>query len=130
MVRLESLTKIFNKGTIDEKVAVNDISLHVRDGEFVTIIGSNGAGKTTLLNLIAGTYLPDEGDVFIDGKKVDGLPEYRRAKYMGRIFQDPMLGTAASMTIEENLAMAELRGKARGSDGESHRGTGPLTEKP
>jgi putative ABC transport system ATP-binding protein len=114
MVRLESLTKIFNKGTIDEKVAVNDISLHVRDGEFVTIIGSNGAGKTTLLNLIAGTYLPDEGDVFIDGKKVDGLPEYRRAKYMGRIFQDPMLGTAASMTIEENLAMAELRGKARG----------------
>ncbi len=114
MVRLESLTKIFNKGTIDEKIAVDGVSLHIRQGEFVTVIGSNGAGKTTLLHLIAGTHLPDRGDVFIDGKKVDGLPEYRRAKYMGRIFQDPLIGTAASMTIEENLAMAELRGKSRG----------------
>lgn len=114
MIRVHKLTKIFNKGTIDQKVAVDDITLDIREGEFVTVIGSNGAGKTTLLNLIAGTYMPDEGDIFIDGKKVNNLPEYRRARYIGRIFQDPLLGTAASMTIEENLAMAELRGKTRG----------------
>jgi len=114
MIRLVKLRKTFNKGTIDEKVAVDDITLHIDKGDFITIIGSNGAGKTTLLNLIAGTYMPDEGDTFIDGKRVNNLPEYRRAKYMGRIFQDPLLGTAASMTIEENLAMAEFRGKPRG----------------
>ncbi len=114
MIRLERLIKIFNRGTIDEKLAVDDVSLHIDKGDFVTIIGSNGAGKTTLLNLIAGTCMPDSGDVFIDGKNVNNLPEHRRAKYLGRIFQDPLLGTAASMTIEENLAMAELRGKLRG----------------
>lgn len=114
MIRLERVTKTFSKGTIDEKVAINEMSLHVRKGDFVTVIGSNGAGKTTFLNLISGTFRPDEGDIFIDGFKVTHLPEHRRAKYLGRIFQDPLMGTAASMTIEENLAMADLRGKHRG----------------
>jgi len=114
MIRLERVTKTFSKGTIDEKVAINGMSLHVRKGDFVTVIGSNGAGKTTFLNLISGTFRPDEGDIFIDGSKVTHLPEHRRAKYLGRIFQDPLMGTAASMTIEENLAMADLRGKHRG----------------
>lgn len=114
MIRLERVTKTFSKGTIDEKVAINGMSLHVRKGDFVTVIGSNGAGKTTFLNLISGTFRPDEGDIFIDASKVTHLPEHRRAKYLGRIFQDPLMGTAASMTIEENLAMADLRGKHRG----------------
>jgi len=114
MIRLERVTKTFSKGTIDEKVAINEMSLHVRKGDFVTVIGSNGAGKTTLLNLISGTFRSDEGDIFIDASKVTHLPEHRRAKYLGRIFQDPLMGTAASMTIEENLAMADLRGKHRG----------------
>jgi putative tryptophan/tyrosine transport system ATP-binding protein len=114
MIRLERVTKTFSKGTIDEKVAINGINLHVRKGDFVTVIGSNGAGKSTFLNLTSGTFKPDEGDIFIDGSKVTHLPEHRRAKYLGRIFQDPLMGTAASMTIEENLAMADLRGKRRG----------------
>lgn len=114
MIRLERVTKTFSKGTIDEKVAINEMSLHVRKGDFVTVIGSNGAGKTTFLNLISGTFRPEEGDIFIDASKVTHLPEHRRAKYLGRIFQDPLMGTAASMTIEENLAMADLRGKRRG----------------
>ena len=114
MIRLERVTKTFSKGTIDEKVAIKGMSLHVRKGDFVTVIGSNGAGKTTLLNLISGTFRTDDGDIFIDASKVTHLPEHRRAKYLGRIFQDPLMGTAASMTIEENLAMADLRGKHRG----------------
>jgi putative ABC transport system ATP-binding protein len=114
MVVIENLKKIFNRNTIDEKVAIDGIGLEVQRGEFITVIGSNGAGKTTLLNLIAGTYLPDEGKVFIDGREVTLLPEHRRAKYLGRIFQNPLMGTASSMTIEENLSMAELRGKSRG----------------
>jgi putative tryptophan/tyrosine transport system ATP-binding protein len=114
MIRLERVTKTFSKGTIDEKVAINGITLHVRKGDFVTVIGSNGAGKSTFLNLTSGTFRPEEGDIFIDGSKVTHLPEHRRAKYLGRIFQDPLMGTAASMTIEENLAMADLRGKPRG----------------
>lgn len=114
MVRLENITKIFSKGTIDEKVAINGITLHIRKGDFITIIGSNGAGKTTVLNLTAGTFAPDEGDIFIDDSRVTRLPEHRRAKYLGRIFQDPLMGTAATMTIEENLAMADLRGQIRG----------------
>jgi putative ABC transport system ATP-binding protein len=113
MIRLEDITKIFNKGTIDEKVAVNGITLHVRKGEFLTVIGSNGAGKTTVLNLSAGTFGPDEGDIFIDGSRVTNFAEHRRAKYLGRVFQNPLMGTAASMTIEENLAMADLRGQPR-----------------
>ena len=114
MVVIQNLRKIFNRHTIDEKVAINGIGLEVKKGEFITVIGSNGAGKTTLLNLISGTYLPDEGKVFIDGREVTHLPEHQRAKYLGRIFQNPLMGTASSMTIEENLSMAEFRGKSRG----------------
>lgn len=114
MVRVHKLRKVFKKGTVDEKIAVDGISLHVKKGDFVTIIGSNGAGKTSLLNLIAGTYLPDGGEIFIDGEPVTRLSEHKRAKYPGRIFQNPLMGTASTMTIEENLAMADLRGKVRG----------------
>jgi putative ABC transport system ATP-binding protein len=113
MIRFERITKIFNKGTIDEKVAVDGIDLHVHKGEFVTVIGSNGAGKTTVLNLSAGTFAPDEGDIFIDDSRVTDLAEHKRARYLGRVFQNPLMGTAASMTIEENLAMADLRGQPR-----------------
>jgi len=114
MVTIQKLRKIFNRNTIDEKIAMDGIDLEVRKGEFITVIGSNGAGKTTLLNLIAGTYFPDEGRIFINNTEVTFLPEYRRAKYLGRIFQNPLMGTASSMTIEENLSMAELRGRRRG----------------
>lgn len=114
MVVIQNLRKIFNRNTIDEKVAIDGIGLEAQKGEFITVIGSNGAGKTTLLNLIAGTYLPDEGKVFLDGRDVTHLPEHQKAKYLGRIFQNPLMGTASSMTIEENLSMAELRGKSRG----------------
>jgi putative ABC transport system ATP-binding protein len=114
MLVIKALKKTFNPNTIDEKVAVNGIDLEAHQGDFLTIIGSNGAGKSTLLNLIAGTYLPDGGDIVIEGRNVTLLPEHRRAKYLGRIFQNPLMGTASSMTIEENLSMAELRGKVRG----------------
>lgn len=113
MLAIKGLKKTFNPNTIDEKVAVNGIDLEAHKGDFVTIIGSNGAGKSTLLNLIAGTYLPDGGDIVIEGRNVTLLPEHRRARYLGRIFQNPLMGTASSMTIEENLSMAELRGKVR-----------------
>ena len=114
MIKLDNIIKIFNKGTPDEKLAVNGISLHIPEGEFVTVIGSNGAGKTTVLNLTAGTIKPDQGDIHIDDNCVTNLPEHKRARYIGRIFQNPLMGTAATMTIEENMAMADLRGKARG----------------
>ncbi len=114
MIKLQGLKKFFNKDTIDEKVAIDGIDLHIPQGHFVTVIGSNGAGKSTLLNLISGTVAPDEGEVFLDNNQVTSLPEHKRAKYLGRIFQDPLLGTAASMTIDENLAMADLRGQPRG----------------
>ncbi len=114
MVRVQGLKKVFKKGTVDEKVAINGITLQINDGDFVTVIGSNGAGKTTLLNLIAGTYAADEGEIIIDTTPVTHLPEHRRARYLGRIFQNPLMGTASSMSIEENLAMADLRGKSRG----------------
>lgn len=114
MVRVENIRKIFKKGTIDEKIAIDGISLHVKKGDFVTVIGSNGAGKTSLLNLIAGTYAPDRGEIYIDGIAVTRLAEHKRAKYLGRIFQNPLMGTASSMTIEENLSMADLRGRSRG----------------
>jgi len=113
MLLLENLTKIFNPDTIDQKIALNDVSVRIEKGDFVTVIGSNGAGKTTLLNLISGTYLPDKGHVIIDGIDVSKLQEHKRAKYLGRIFQDPLMGTAASMTIEENMGMADLRGMPR-----------------
>ncbi len=114
MIRLDHITKVFNQGTADEKVAIDDLSLHIPSGDFVTVIGSNGAGKTTLLNLISGTYFPDNGAITIDGTDVTRIPEHKRAKYIGRVFQDPLIGTAASMSIEENLAMAEKRGQKRG----------------
>ena len=99
MVKLEGIRKIFAKGTIDEKLAIDRISLHIKKGDFLTIIGSNGAGKTTLLNLTSGTFFPDEGEVFISGSQVTQLAEHRRSKYLGRIFQNPLMGTASSMTI-------------------------------
>jgi putative tryptophan/tyrosine transport system ATP-binding protein len=114
MLRIEGLRKTFNPGTADEKRAMDGLDLHLAPGEFVTVIGSNGAGKSTLLNLIAGSYSADAGEVFIDGDRVTDEGEHRRAAHLGRIFQDPLMGTAANMTIEENLAMAELRGKPRG----------------
>lgn len=114
MLELQSMTKIFNPGSPDEKKAVDGIDLNIPQGDFVTVIGSNGAGKSTLLNLIAGTILPDAGQIAINGQSVTRLPEHRRAHLIGRIFQDPLSGTAGSMTIEENLGMAELRGRRRG----------------
>ncbi|MGE5841349.1 MAG: ABC transporter ATP-binding protein [Deltaproteobacteria bacterium] len=113
MLTIKGLRKTFNPNTIDEKVAVNGIDLEAHTGDFLTIIGSNGAGKSTLLNLVAGTYLPDGGEIVIEDRNVTLLPEHRRARYLGRIFQNPLMGTASSMTIEENLSMAELRGRAR-----------------
>jgi len=114
MLELERVTKIFNRNSIDEKTALRDVSLKVTRGEFVTIIGSNGAGKTTLLNAITGGVLLEEGNVVLDGYDVTHLPEHERGKWIGRVFQNPLMGTAAEMTIEENLSMALLRGKARG----------------
>jgi putative tryptophan/tyrosine transport system ATP-binding protein len=113
MLELKGVSKVFNTGTPDEKVAIDNIDICLDKGEFLTIIGSNGAGKTTLLNLITGTCEADHGDILIDGLNVTHLPEHKRAVYMGRIFQNPLMGTAASMTIEENLGMADLRGKTR-----------------
>jgi len=114
MLELERVTKIFNRNSIDEKTALRDVSLKVTRGEFVTIIGSNGAGKTTLLNVITGGVLLEEGNVVLDGYDVTHLPEHERGKWIGRVFQNPLTGTAAEMTIEENLSMALLRGKPRG----------------
>lgn len=114
IITLAGITKIFNRGTQDEKRALNGIDLEIAAGDFVTVIGSNGAGKTTLLNIIAGTYQPDEGRIAIGEKDVTRDPEYRMAGYVARVFQDPTQGTAAKMTIEENLSLAELRGRRRG----------------
>ena len=114
MLELRNVTKIFNAGTVNEKVALNGICVTLNDGDFVTVIGGNGAGKSTMLNVTAGTYGVDEGHILIDGKDVTKLPEYKRAKYIGRVFQDPMIGTAADMWIEENMALADQRGTRRG----------------
>ncbi len=114
MIKIQRIGKIFKKGTVDEKVAIDGIDLDIPAGHFVTVIGSNGAGKTTLLNLVAGTVELDTGEIYLDDTRVTHLPEHKRAKYLGRIFQNPLTGTAASMTIEENLAMADLRGQPRG----------------
>lgn len=113
MLEIRNVTKVFNKGSVDEKVALNGLSLTLNDGDFVTVIGGNGAGKSTMLNAICGTWLPDSGSVVLDGIDVTGLPEHKRAKYLGRVYQDPMMGTAANMQIEENLALAARRGKRR-----------------
>lgn len=114
MLKISHLTKTFYPRTINEKLAINDLSLEIADGDFVTVIGGNGAGKSTLLNLIAGVFLPDEGSVILDEEDLSRQPEHKRARLIGRVFQDPMMGTAANMEIEENLAMANRRGKRRG----------------
>ena len=114
MLILKKITKIFNQGTQDEKRALDDFSLEVAKSDFITIIGSNGAGKTTLLNAIAGTIAPDEGQLIVDGQDVTRWPDFKMARYISRVFQSPTMGTAGEMTIEENLCMAELRGKKRG----------------
>ncbi|MCR5762022.1 MAG: ATP-binding cassette domain-containing protein [Treponema sp.] len=114
MLTLTHVSKTFNPGTITERKALKDISLTLNDGDFVTVIGGNGAGKSTLLNLIAGVYECDSGSIILDGTDITEHKEHMRAKYLGRVFQDPMMGTAASMEIEENLAMAYRRGKKRG----------------
>ena len=113
MLNISDVEKTFNPGTINEKKALNGINLHLAKGDFVTVIGGNGAGKSTMLNMIAGVYPVDCGSIVIDGVDITHLPEYKRAKYLGRVFQDPMTGTAADMQIEENLALAARRGKRR-----------------
>ena len=113
MLDVINVEKTFNPGTINEKKALRGINLHLDEGDFVTVIGGNGAGKSTLLNMIAGVYPVDCGQIIVDGTDVTHLPEYKRAKYLGRVFQDPMTGTAADMQIEENLALAARRGKRR-----------------
>ncbi len=114
MLNVEHISKTFNRGTINEKRALNDLSLSLADGDFVTVIGGNGAGKSTLLNAVAGVWPVDDGKIEISGEDVTGMPEYQRARYIGRVFQDPMMGTAPNMQIEENLALAYRRGKKRG----------------
>ncbi|OUN99172.1 ABC transporter ATP-binding protein [Pseudoflavonifractor sp. An44] len=113
MLKIESIYKTFNAGTVNEKTALNGVSLHLKEGDFVTVIGGNGAGKSTLLNAVAGVWPADEGTITIGGVDVTRLPEHKRARYIGRVFQDPMMGTAATMQIEENLALAARRGKRR-----------------
>jgi len=113
MLKIEHLNKTFNPGTAIANHVLRDVSLNLADGEYVSLIGGNGAGKSTLLSSVAGTFMPDTGRIEIDGVNVTNLPEHRRAPYLGRVFQDPMKGTAANMTIEENLALAYRRGKRR-----------------
>lgn len=113
MLKLENIYKTFNPGTINEKKALNGLNIQLDEGDFVTVIGGNGAGKSTMLNMIAGVYPVDSGSVIIDGTDVTKMPEHKRAKFLGRVFQDPMMGTAADMEIVENLALANRRGKAR-----------------
>ena len=114
MLEIQNIHKTFNPGTINEKVALNGVNLNLNPGEFVTIIGGNGAGKSTTLNAIAGVWSVDEGKIIIDGVDITKLSEHKRALYLGRVFQDPMTGTAATMSIEENMAIAARRGERRG----------------
>ena len=114
MLELKNICKTFNPGTINAKSALNDLSLTLADGDFVTVIGGNGAGKSTMLNAIAGVFPVDSGSILIDGQDVTKLPEHKRAALLGRVFQDPMMGTAPTMMIEENLALAARRGQRRG----------------
>lgn len=113
MLEIKNVSKTFNPGQITEKRALLDINLKIEDGDFITVIGGNGAGKSTLLNLIAGVHTCDTGEIILNGKNLTNMPEYKRAAFLGRVFQDPMMGTAANMQIEENLAMALRRGKNR-----------------
>ena len=114
MLEIKNISKTFNKGTINEKRALNGVNLNLAPGDFVTIIGGNGAGKSTTLNAIAGAWYVDEGEIIVDGADITRLPENKRAVYLGRVFQDPMTGTAATMSIEENMAIASRRGAHRG----------------
>ena len=114
MLEVKNISKTFNPGTINEKRAIQNLSITLGDGEFVTVIGGNGAGKSTLLNAVAGVWPVDSGAIIIDGTDVTGMPEYKRAKFIGRVFQDPMMGTAPNMLLEENLALAYRRGQKRG----------------
>lgn len=114
MLKLNQVSKTFHAGTINEKVALDGLDLHLLPGDFVTVIGGNGAGKSTMLNAVAGVWPVDGGSITIDGVDVTGMPEYKRARYIGRVFQDPMMGTAPNMQIEENLALAARRGRRRG----------------
>ena len=109
MLKISNISKTFNPGTINEKKALTNLSLHLAKGDFVTILGSNGAGKSTLFNAIAGTFPVDRGTITLDGKNITSLPDYKRSKFIGRMFQDPLKGTAPTMTIEENLALAYMR---------------------
>lgn len=114
MLEIKNIHKTFNIGTINEKKALDGVNLNLNPGDFVTIIGGNGAGKSTTLNAIAGTWLVDDGNIVVDGVDITRLPEHKRAAYLGRVFQDPMTGTAATMSIEENLAISDRRGQRRG----------------
>jgi putative ABC transport system ATP-binding protein len=114
MLKINSVYKTFNPGTINEKKALNGVDLHLNPQDFVTVIGGNGAGKSTILNMVAGVYPIDRGSIILDNVDITSLPEYKRASYLGRVFQDPMKGTAANMEIQENLAIAYRRGKKRG----------------
>ena len=113
MLKVTNISKTFFKGTSNEKKALNGLSLTLNDGDFCTVIGGNGAGKSTLLNAIAGAYIPDAGTIEINGTDVTRVSEYKRAKYIGRVFQDPLKGTAAGMQVEENLLLASRRGESR-----------------
>ena len=114
MLKLEHISKTFNPGTINEKKALSDLSLHLRPGDFVTVIGGNGAGKSTMLNAVAGVWPVAGGRIILGGEDITALPEHKRAKLIGRVFQDPMMGTAPNMQLEENLALARRRGEKRG----------------
>ncbi|MBQ8953468.1 MAG: ATP-binding cassette domain-containing protein, partial [Clostridia bacterium] len=114
MLKIENVSKTFNPGTINEKKALLNVSLTLETGDFVTVIGGNGAGKSTLLNAVAGVWPVDSGSILLDGEDITPLPEHKRAKYIGRVFQDPMMGTAPNMQMEENLALALRRGQKRG----------------
>ena len=115
MLTLTNITKTFAPGTVNEKTALAGIDLHLDAGDFVTVLGSNGAGKSTLFGAIAGTFLPDSGTIVLDGQNITNLPDYKRSKYIGRMFQDPLKGTAPNMTIEENLALAYMRASSHTS---------------
>ena len=115
LLEIKEITKVFGEGTVNEKVALNSVSLTLKEGDFVTIIGNNGAGKSTLLNCIAGVYAIDKGSIVLDEKDITKLPEHKRARWMGRVFQDPLLGTAPHMSIEENMALAYMRASGKHS---------------
>lgn len=114
MLVIDNVTKIFNRGTVNEKVALDGLSLTIKEGDFITVIGGNGAGKSTMMNAITGVFKVDEGSITLDGMDIGHLPEHRRAKFFGRVFQDPMMGTAAGMQIDENMALALRKGQPRG----------------